>query len=351
MDKRKIGILKHAFLKDPYKKPIILMVFELFKLWIYKKTLPRHYLVNMLYRKGIGNIQKYLSTKENNQILAWSQKMGRASLKQSEDKAIFEELLKKNNIRTPKIYLFNRENTFFYSEGKRCIKDHHQLSDIIEAIFEKENVLALFCKPTMGNQGKNIFKIGIQDYRERIQEYFDKIISYGYVFQEVVQQHRSLDKINPYNLCTLRMVTYKDAKNHIEILSGFIRFGRKEAIVDNAHAGGIVVGFDRDTGILRKDGLRLIENGGGVFHQHPDTLERFEGFRLPRYDEVISIVKKAAPLFDFPILGWDVAITNDAVVIVEVNQALHLMLSDRIEGGYLKNPTFKEILEAVQSPG
>ena len=153
--------------------------------------------------------------------------------------------------------------------------------------------------------------------------------------------------MNSTSINTLRIVTYKNQKNEVEILSGFIRLGRKGAIIDNAHIGGIVVPFNKETGKVNAEGLQLIDNGGGVFYKHPDTGVIFENLQIPLYTEVQKIISKASSLFKFPLLGWDVALTPNGPIIIEANHDFHLLLSDLMEKGLKRSPTIKKLLEQI----
>ena len=119
--------------------------------------------------------------------------------------------------------------------------------------------------------------------------------------------------------------------------------GRKGSIIDNAHAGGIVVPINKETGKMGNEGLQLIDNGGGVFYKHPDTGIIFDNIQIPHYIQVKEIVTKASSLFKIPLLGWDVALTPNGPVIIEANHNFHLLLSDRMEKGLKRTPSFKKL--------
>ena len=199
------------------------------------------------------------------------------------------------------------------------------------------------------NQGRrDIFILDKTTYRTISDNLVDLVFSKAFIFQELLPQHEALEKINSSSINTLRVVTYKNEKNEVEILSGFIRVGRKGAIIDNAHIGGIVVPLDKETGKMRAAGIQLIDNGGGIFYEHPDTGIIFEDVQIPHYDQVREIVAKASTLFNLPLLGWDVAITQTGPVIIEANHDFHLLLSDRTEKGLKRSPTIRKLLEQTQ---
>jgi len=127
-----------------------------------------------------------------------------------------------------------------------------------------------------------------------------------------------------------------------------VRIGKKDAIIDNAHAGGIVVPFNKKTGKMCYEGLQLIDNGGGIFYKHPDSGIIFDNLQIPHYIEVKKIVAKASSIFQFPLLGWDVALTPNGPIIIEANHNFHLLLSDRMEKGLKRSPSIKKLLKQIQ---
>lgn len=336
------------FLKDKNKKNWFQIIKEFTNLVISKKELPYYYITNLLYRKNVSNYKDYISLKENNRLLAWSYSHAEEDqIVLAENKLLFEALLVKNNIPTPKIYFHNLKNEFTYKSDVFKIETKNEFTAFIEKVFYEEKTEHLFCKPIDGGLGVNIFVIDKKNHREMADNLINLVFSKSFIFQELILQHDVLKKVNQSSINSLRVVSYKNEKNEVEILSGFIRMGRKGAIVDNAHAGGIVVPFNKETGKLCAEGLQLIDNGGGVFYKHPDTGIIFDNFQIPHYGQVKELVKEASSLFKFPFLGWDVAITPNGPVIVEVNHDFHLLLSDRMENGLKRIPAFKKLVEVI----
>ncbi|MDO6605156.1 sugar-transfer associated ATP-grasp domain-containing protein [Arenibacter palladensis] len=336
------------FLRDKNKKNWFQIIKEFTTLYISKKELPLYYISNLLYRKNVFNYKDYLSLKENRRLLQWSCSHGKEQIVLAENKLLFEEFLGKNNIPTPQIYFHNSKNRFTYKGDVFEIETKKDLASLLEKVFNEEKVEYFFCKPIDGIMGGNIFIIEKKTHRKIADILINLVFSKAFIFQELIQQHEVLKKINYSSLNTLRIVTYKNKKNELEVLSGFIRVGRKGAIVDNAHAGGIVVPFNKETGKVCAEGLQLIDNGGGIFHKHPDTEVIFDNFQIPHYTQVKELVTKASSFFKLPLLGWDVAITPNGPIIVEVNHNFHLLLSDRMEKGLKRIPSFKQLLEQLK---
>ena len=140
------------------------------------------------------------------------------------------------------------------------------------------------------------------------------------------------------------VVTCKTKNNDVEILSRFIR---AEAIVDNTHANGIVVPFNKKKGKMCREGSQLLDNDGGIFYKHPDTEVIFDDCQIPYYTQVKKIVTKASSLFKLPLLRWDIAITPNGPIIVGVNAGFHLLLSDRMGKELKRSPSIRSLLEQI----
>lgn len=335
------------FFKDKNKKNWFQIIKEFASLYISKKELPLYYISNLLYRKNITNYKDYLSLREQERLHSWSYSHAKEQLVLADNKLLFEGLLVKNNIPTPKIFFHNSKNRFTYKSDVFNIETKNDFFSFLEKVFYEEKITYLFCKPIDGDMGENIFVIDKNTYRKIADNLINLLFSNAFIFQELILQHEVLKKINYSSINTLRICTYKNEKNELEILSGFIRVGRKGAIVDNAHAGGISIPFNKESGKMCAEGLQLIDNGGGVFYKHPDTGIIFDNFQIPHYIQVKKIVTEASSLFKFPFLGWDVAITPNGPVIVEVNHNFHWLLSDRMEKGLKRIPSFKKLFEQI----
>ncbi|PIA81964.1 hypothetical protein BFR04_11705 [Gaetbulibacter sp. 4G1] len=347
LPKKKRQILL-SFFKDKHKKNWFQIIKEFITLYFTNKSIPLYYITHFLYRKNTSNYKDYLSLKEHEKSLEWSCSFAPDQIILVENKLLFEELLVKNNIPTPKIFFHNSKNKFAYKGSGFEFKNKKELFSFFSKAFNEENVERFFCKPTNGRMGQNIFILDKNTYKNIDDTLVNLIFSQELMFQEVIVQHESLNEINKFSVNTLRIVTYKNEEGKVEILSGFIRLGIKGSVLDNAHAGGIVVSFNKETGKMGQEGLQLIDNGSGVFYKHPDTGIIFDSFQIPCYTQVKKIVIDVARLLKFPLLGWDVAITPDGPVIVEANHDFHLLLSDRMENGLKKNPVFNKLLQEIK---
>jgi len=333
------------FLRDKNKKKWFQIMKELSTLSYIKKEFPLYYISNLLYRKNVTNYRDYLSLKQNNTLINWSISKAKDQITLVENKLLFENYLVKNNIPTAKIFAHNIKNSFTYNGILFEIETKDEFLVFIEIIFKEAGIEQLFCKPIDGIMGEHIFIINKSNYHNITDDLIALVLSNSFIFQELIVQHETLKTINSSSINTLRIITYKSIDS--EILCGFIRLGREGAIIDNAHKGGIAVSFDKDTGKMSAEGLQLIDNGGGVYNKHPDSSVVFDNFQIPHYNQVKALVTKVSSLFQFPLLGWDVAITPNGPIIIEVNHNFHLLLSDKMEKGLIKLPCIKKLVESL----
>lgn len=151
--------------------------------------------------------------------------------------------------------------------------------------------------------------------------------------ENYVYQHPEIAKLNPSSLNTVRVVTIHN-ENSIEIVSAAIKMGKKEnSIADNMCAGGIAAAIDLDTGIVVTPGM---DYQNVVYFEHPSTKCQIIGLRIPLWDQVKQLVIDTHNIFlERPIIGWDIAIKESSVEVIEANvlPAAKLMQLDQVPKG------------------
>jgi hypothetical protein len=125
-------------------------------------------------------------------------------------------------------------------------------------------------------------------------------------------------------LMTVRMSTFVKPNGEVEIVESVFKVICGNKFVDNWRGGkngNYYCYVDANTGRI----TRVI--GGSDeklnFHDvqiHPDTGKNIIGFEIPKWQEVIELARDAALKF-MPIrcLGWDIAVTNNGVFLLEGN--------------------------------
>lgn len=196
---------------------------------------------------------------------------------------------------------------------------------------------------------KNVFKacgqsvelISVDTFGKPEKELFEYCLSEGKVIlEEVVQQGTETAAFNNSSVNTIRCITLK-TKNEMLVPHCFMKIGRSGAFIDNGRAGGILAGIDVKTGTIGTDG---VDENGIRYELHPDSKIRFKGYRLPEWNNMISICKRMAEQTPrVRMIGWDMAFTDQGWIVIEGNAMTEVIgpqstwlrgIRDDIEGYY-----------------
>ena len=341
-----IGRIK-IFIKDPNKKSFLKIIKEVFILVVTKKEIPFYYF-KYLYRKDVKNYLDYFSIGEANAI-GRSQLLHKPEYKSLlENKLFFALLSEKSPLNTPKLISYNLGNTFYYNNTVKQIYNKSDLVSFFEQVFTVNNLEGLFFRPPSEYGGKGVFKLTRTGLKNELDVRFDSLINGYYVHTKIIEQHKEINKIHDKSVNTLRIISLITSENHPEIISVFMRFGVGDSVIDNASSGGFFVGVNIDEGTLKDTGHYLSQYGGAKIKKHPDSGFIFEGFKVPYFKEACEEVLKGIMVIPNRFIGWDVAITPNGPIIVEANSSPHLQISNIVNGGLLKNPHIKKLLEELK---
>ena len=169
-------------------------------------------------------------------------------------------------------------------------------------------------KETGSTQGQNItlYRAGAFDPGEVVSRCLGKT----YVLEAFVRQHPAMSSINPTSVNTVRLVTAA-WEGRTAIIGGCLRTGGVDAYVDNFHSGGIAFPLDLAHGFVSGPGRDF---DGNIFTVHPATNTVVPGFQVPHWEAVTAAVLDGASRFPrVGYIGWDVAVTEDGVELIEAN--------------------------------
>ena len=144
-----------------------------------------------------------------------------------------------------------------------------------------------------------------------------------FLIQERLVNDQALRDLCQGALATVRMVSAIDEHGNPEAIRAVFRMpSRAESIVDNYHAGGIAAAIDLATGTLDAATDMGLYPSLGWVEKHPISGAQIKGRVLPRWPEMLALVLRAHSHFaDRAVIGWDVAFTDQGMVIVEGNAA------------------------------
>lgn len=229
-------------------------------------------------------------------------------------------------------HIFNNKNEFNKTFSKFVTRDWiYPINENKEETLNwiKEHKI-FFAKPNSGQCGKGIEKIDVDAWVEdEVEKDIKKDISklenlYNYLvdnklelLEEPIKQHELMNELNSSSVNTIRMVTVMNKESEVTILTAFARIGNGKC-VDNFNSGGMTAKIDVETGKILEE---AVNKKGEIFEKHPITGTKIKDFQIPNWNEAKNMVKEAAKLSPHVrYIGWDVAITNDGVTLVEGNQ-------------------------------
>ncbi len=171
-------------------------------------------------------------------------------------------------------------------------------------------------KPINGFLGEGIFLLSKNSVKtEKLYfEYCQKNL----LLEERVKGYDSIQEFHPNSLNTIRVVTISNGK--AIILGAFLRMGKNDKIIDNAHAGGIFAQINVDTGIIESEGIDVY---GGRYTYHPNSNKKIMNFSIPYWEKIKAVcIKAALKIPEVRFAGWDLCVLeNGNIEIIEGNHA------------------------------
>ena len=247
-----------------------------------------------------------------------------------DDYVFFKRYNTENSITESTDKLDLLKNTVHYMKRKIISTVDMSFDDFVNFT---HSLNSFFYKPSHGSGGKGIEKMVVDT--SSLPQLYDKIKSLpDGLLEETVIQHKDLDKLCPNLLQTIRFTVFMH-KDGPKILFSSIKSSiSKNAIVDNAHGGGVFANIDLETGKIKTNayrsfgsiedldvyGIDLYTEDG--LEKHPITGTYFKGFQIPLFEETKKFVldmSKELDFFGHRLVGYDIAITNDGPLLIEVN--------------------------------
>ena len=201
---------------------------------------------------------------------------------------------------------------------------------------------SVIVKPMNGKQGDGIRKLVYdgQDTAE-LRRLFDELVAEDVIIEELIVQHPDMVFGNK-SVNTIRVLTACRPDGHARIMKAFLRAGVGDSLVDNTATGGYYYEVDLKAGVVSSEG---ISKDGDLVVIHPLTDIVMLGVKVPRWNEVVEMcVSAAARLPRVALVGWDVAICQDHVQLIEGNNSADYIGYEFIgsNGYYEKIKTFLE---------
>lgn len=222
-----------------------------------------------------------------------------------------------------------RTNEMFSEYLKRqwCVNTEITEQEFVKKFSDSKR---LIYKPNAGMQGHGISVFSIDRHNAK-DVYAQLAVLPKGVVEEYVVQHPVMSSLNPSSVNTMRIVTVSSKTEPVtpdgkyaDVAYVCLRVGGGDAFVDNYHSGGMAMAVDLETGCVVTDGVNEL---GQIISHHPVTGVQFRGFKVPYFKEALAMVIEANEKNNLgAYIGWDVAISENGPVLIEVNQRPGSML-------------------------
>lgn len=283
---------------------------------------------------------QYNLTEENIDFLLsdydyfWLNRINNLYQKWVNDKTTYRLIMEPIKKYVPKYYysVFNRNGkTELAKMADLPAGFDNNTEDVIRLL---EDVSNLVFKPSAGTHGDGFYRFEYADgaylingktcSKEEIVTTINSQKSF-YIITECLTMHDELRRFYPKSVNTIRVMVINSSGYEPKIMQTYMRIGsEKTGFTDNVGYGGICVSINKETGELYNP--QTLKNH--VYYDcpvHPDTNVPIAGI-VPCWQEMRkAVLEIAGYLKELEYLGFDVAITNEGIKVLEINihQDLH----------------------------
>lgn len=223
----------------------------------------------------------------------------------------------------------------------------------IKGILDQQNSLSSFivkpAKDSSSGRGILLFSKNNEKWlsssdNEDFFTFISKENNYDLIIQKKIEQNEFLQNFCSTAVCTFRIVAYNSpVDNEIHHIWTGLRIGAQGSIVDNNHAGGIIVGIDK-TGKLNSYGTDQYGNKYTNFNNIDFNSGEIE---VPDYENLITLAKTLTPmLLPNRWICFDITIDKSGhPVVVECNFRGYSGWLCQFAGDYMFGDKTEEILK------
>jgi len=251
------------------------------------------------------------------------------------DKGIFYRFCEASGLPIPDLYALYFRTTPGYCPKGMPLYDPQQWAQFISMNLPSEFVV----KPCDSYRGTGVvgFTRTAQDEylrsdhatmtsRQIVDSLQDSREAQSFVIQQRLRSHHALAALSQNsNLQTLRITTFIDRTMNCRLLFSHLKLMTSDdAFIDNicdGRTGNFTNVICLETGTIARSFLKTQDGSGDRWiSHHPVTHRELIGFPVPCWSEACDLVRQAAYAF-LPVrsVGWDVALTDDGVKLIEGN--------------------------------
>ena len=210
-------------------------------------------------------------------------------------------------------WIFNEYFKEFVSRDWLYVKD--STFEEFKAFCEKHD--CLFIKPADSQEGKGIRLYKQSENSEvKLYDLFLALRAEATMVEECIRQNSKMC-FGTRSVNTIKVTTVADSNDNVKVLKAMLRVGVGDSIMDNLSAGGAIYDIDIDGGFVSSYGYG---KHGEKHVYHPGSKNVLLGFEIPNWDKVIKCAIDAhKKIASIKIIGWDVAVTEKGVELIEGN--------------------------------
>lgn len=191
-----------------------------------------------------------------------------------EDKNMFDKILPQGSL--PLTFMRRIGNCYYDANYRKIDNPEDAYTEICR---DKEGFVV---KPTIGSSSGNGVRVVGLDNKMSFRELEEGFVG-DIIIQELLRQHKSLSFFNPTSINTLRMLVYKSPVDGCAyVLNCALRVGKKGSTLDNAHAGGLLVGVS-DNGVLCSF---AVDQYGKKYQQVNDIVLTDTHYEIPEFEKI-----------------------------------------------------------------
>ena len=308
------------------------------------KLRPHDYYRMRVYRRGLSSDQKREFVSQGG--VGLPRRWGAVA----NDKLLCYALLDHEGVRIPRIHaVCHPLRSFGRQPGLRSVNQISEylrngatypfVSKPVTGIFSKGVVLVEQLEPDSG-----LLRVA-EGSLIPVKQFAEDCLSRpdGTLFQEVLRPHPDIAGRISERLCTLRLIVLLE-RDDVRLFRTFWKIASGGNIADNYwHPGNLIARLDSagrieqcTTGI--GPDFRIVE-------RHPVSGELLRGFQVPFYREALDLTRRAARVFiGIEMQAWDIAVTAEGPVPLEVNDIGSVFLPQTVEQHGMNDREFREFV-------
>lgn len=242
------------------------------------------------------------------------------------DKYISHCLLDSVNIPKSELYLYY--NPQFASNTNNIAYNYEGVLNIIKQKNIKQCVIKVSQDSAHGQGVIVCYDITIEGEECKLTRYDGTFVELRSIlendpllFESLVKQNSQFSSFNSSSVNTVRMMTALYPDNSVKLYAAFIKIGRSGSDVDNAGSGGNVdCAIDITSGRLYNVlEFNSWEDIKSITH-HPDSKTQIEGCYIENWEAIVKqVCDYQARIPQLKVIGWDIAITDDGPIVIEIN--------------------------------